>query len=254
MSYRGFDKNFSLDGKVAVITGAAAGIGCAIATLFAEKGARLVLVDIDEAVKNLASNFSAERAVAVVADVTDSVAVEALADKAIESFGTVDILVNSAGVVALEPAAEFSEANWDRTLAVNLKGVFLLSQAFGRHMLERGCGRIINLASQAGVVALDKHLAYCVSKAGVISMTKVLALEWSPQGIQVNAISPTVVMTELGREAWAGEVGEQMKRLIPARRFAEPEEIAAAALFLASDAAAMITGENLMIDGGYTIQ
>jgi len=121
-------------------------------------------------------------------------------------------------------------------------------------MLERGCGRIINLASQAGVVALDKHLAYCVSKAGVISMTKVLALEWSPQGIQVNAISPTVVMTELGREAWAGEVGEQMKRLIPARRFAEPEEIAAAALFLASDAAAMITGENLMIDGGYTIQ
>jgi D-threitol dehydrogenase (NAD+) len=121
-------------------------------------------------------------------------------------------------------------------------------------MLRQGRGRIVNLASQAAVVGIDGHVAYCASKAAIVSMTKVLALEWGPRGITVNAISPTVVETELGKKAWAGEVGEQMKLRIPTRRFAQPEEIAQAALFLASDAAAMINGENLLIDGGFTIQ
>jgi len=136
----------------------------------------------------------------------------------------------------------------------NLKSVFLLSQAVGRRFLQQGHGKIVNIASQAAVVALTNHLAYCTSKAALLALTKGLALEWGPKNIQVNAISPTVVLTEMGKLAWAGEVGEAMKQKIPLRRFAEPEEIAAAAVFLASSAADMITGENLMIDGGYTIQ
>lgn len=110
------------------------------------------------------------------------------------------------------------------------------------------------MASQAGVIALDQHAAYCASKAAIIGLTQVLALEWSPKGIQTNAISPTIVMTELGKKAWEGEKGDEMKEKIPARRFAEPSEIAACALFLASDASDMITGHNLVIDGGYSIQ
>jgi glycerol dehydrogenase len=124
----------------------------------------------------------------------------------------------------------------------------------GREMIKGKGGKIINLASQAGVIGLDKHVAYCTSKAGIIGMTKVLALEWAEFNINVNSISPTVVLTELGKKAWAGEVGEAMKKKIPVGRFAFPEEIAAVALFLASDAAAMITGENIVIDGGFTIQ
>lgn len=124
----------------------------------------------------------------------------------------------------------------------------------GRRFIRQRGGSIINLASQAGVVALPNHLAYCASKAGVIGLTQVLALEWGPHNVRVNAISPTVVLTELGRKAWSGEVAEQMKQKIPLRRFAEPQDIAASALFLAGDAAAMITGANLVVDGGYTIQ
>jgi NAD(P)-dependent dehydrogenase (short-subunit alcohol dehydrogenase family) len=144
--------------------------------------------------------------------------------------------------------------NWDKTMDLNLRVPFFLAQRIATQMASRGGGKIINLASQAGVIALERHVAYCASKAAVIGMTKVLALEWARHNIQVNAISPTVVLTELGKKAWAGEVGERMKEKIPAGRFAYPEEIAACALFLASDAAAMINGENLVIDGGYTIQ
>ena len=121
-------------------------------------------------------------------------------------------------------------------------------------MIRQKEGVIINIASQAGLVALDKHVAYAASKGGILAMTKVLAYEWAKYGIRVNAVSPTIVMTELGHKAWDGPQGEQMKKLIPANRFAEPDEIAACIAFLCSDAAAMIVGENLVIDGGYTIQ
>ena len=139
-------------------------------------------------------------------------------------------------------------------MAVNLRAPFMVSQLVGRRMLAQGGGRIVNMASQAAIVALDAHIAYCASKAAIVSLTKVLALEWGPRGININAISPTVVETELGRKAWAGDVGEAMKLRIPSRRFAQPEEIALAALYLASGAAGMINGENLVIDGGFTIQ
>jgi NAD(P)-dependent dehydrogenase (short-subunit alcohol dehydrogenase family) len=170
------------------------------------------------------------------------------------AFGRIDILVNSAGVVHLAPAQELSEKAWDTTLDVNLKGTFLMCQAVGRSMLEAGGGAIVNMASQAASVALDQHVAYCASKFGVVGVSKVLAAEWGPRGVRVNTLSPTVVLTELGRKAWDGPHGDALKKLIPTGRFAYPDEIAAAAVYLASDAAAMVNGADLVIDGGYTIK
>jgi NAD(P)-dependent dehydrogenase (short-subunit alcohol dehydrogenase family) len=157
--------------------------------------------------------------------------------------------------VALEKAEIISEDFWDRTIEINLKASFMMTQVFGAYLIEnkRG-GSIVNMASQAGVIALDRHVAYCASKGGIIAMTKVLALEWGKYGIRVNAVSPTVVLTELGHKAWDGPVGEAFKKEIPAERFAEPDEIAGIIGFLCSDAAAMITGHNLLVDGGYTIK
>lgn len=251
---RAGDSALTLQGKVALITGGGAGIGYAIAEQYVQHGARVVLLDRAPDVAATAQGLDAEHALGLVADVTDRASVEqALAD-ALAHFGRLDVLVNSAGIVALNPAEEVTEAEWDATLAVNLKGVFLTSQAAGRHFIRQRSGSIINLASQAGVVALPNHLAYCASKAGVIGLTQVLALEWGPHNVRVNAISPTVVLTELGRKAWSGELARQMLDKIPLRRFAEPQDIAAGALFLAGDGAAMINGANLVIDGGYTIQ
>ncbi|MDQ9126980.1 D-threitol dehydrogenase [Serratia fonticola] len=244
----------ALQGKVALITGGAAGIGLAIAKCYLQNGAQVVLLDRAAQVVQIAQQLDQQQALGIVMDVTDKASVEQAVAQANAHFGRLDVLVNSAGIVALYPAEELPEDAWDNTMAVNLKGVFLISQAVGHYLIRQGSGSIINLASQAGVVALPNHLAYCASKAGVIGLTQVLALEWGPHNVRVNAISPTVVLTELGRKAWSGEVAEQMKQKIPLRRFAEPEDIAASALFLASDAASMITGSNLVVDGGYTIQ
>ncbi|CAI0821862.1 SDR family oxidoreductase [Serratia fonticola] len=244
----------ALQGKVALITGGAAGIGLAIAKCYLQNGAQVVLLDRAAQVVQIAQQLDEQLALGIVMDVTDKASVEQAVAQANAHFGRLDVLVNSAGIVALYPAEELPEDAWDSTMAVNLKGVFLTSQAVGHYFIRQGSGSIINLASQAGVVALPNHLAYCASKAGVIGLTQVLALEWGPHNVRVNAISPTVVLTELGRKAWSGEVAEQMKQKIPLRRFAEPEDIAASALFLASDAASMITGSNLVVDGGYTIQ
>lgn len=179
---------------------------------------------------------------------------QAAADAVAAEFGRIDILVNSAGVARLAPAEELSLQDWDSTLAINLSGTFLMCQAVGKRMLEAGGGAIVNMASQAATVALDQHVAYCASKFGVVGVSKVLAAEWGGRGVRVNTISPTVVLTELGHKAWDGPRGDALKKLIPTGRFAYPDEIAAAAVFLASDAAAMINGADLVIDGGYTIK
>jgi 2-deoxy-D-gluconate 3-dehydrogenase len=242
--------------KVALITGAAQGIGKAIALLFAEKGADLALVDMKDEVLSVAQEAErlGRKALPIVADLANFSSLPGVVDKVLDVFGRIDILVNNAGVALLDDAENLQESAWDKTMNINLKAPFILSQLVGRAMIKRHAGKIINIASQAGIVALDKHVAYCVSKAGLISMTKVLALEWGEYGINVNAIAPTVVLTEMGEKVWAGEVGEVMKKKIPLKRFALPWEIAAAALFLASDASNMITGETLVVDGGYTIQ
>jgi len=256
MEFKGYNTNFSLEGRVALITGGAAGIGRAIATLFYEKGANLVLSDISPDLSVAAEEIAPDRSrVAFVeGDVTAKRGRDAAIAAAIEKFGRIDILVNCAGLALLDDALEVSEDRWDRTMDLNLKALFFLSQAVAPKMISQGGGKIINLASQAGIIALDRHAAYVASKAAVIGLTKVLTLEWAKHNIQTNCISPTVVLTELGKKAWGGEVGEAFKQKLPAGRFAYPEEIAACALFLASDAAQMINGANLVIDGGYTIQ
>ena len=248
------DFSFPLTGKVALVTGAASGIGAAVAEAFAGKGVRVALCDLDAGKAGAAAERLGGEARAFGCDVADAASVAATVEAVVAAFGRIDVLVNCAGIVDLAPAEEIGLAAWRRTLDVNLTGSFLMAQAVGRVMIGQGGGKIVNMASQAGSVAIEGHVAYCASKFAVIGMTKTLALEWGRHGICVNSVSPTVVMTELGRKAWEGAKGEAMKAQIPSGRFAEPEEIAAAVVFLASPGADMINGADLLVDGGYTVR
>jgi len=251
--YSGADLDFSLSGKVAIVTGGAAGIGHSTAKFFAAKGVKIVLADLSPEVQQIAGELG--NAIGVQGDVTNPEYPKAVIEAAVKAFGQVDILVNSAGIVALDSAESISADAWNKTISVNLSASFFMAQAVGKYMIDNNIkGSIVNLASQAGVIALDKHVAYCASKGAIISMTQVLALEWGKHGIRVNAVSPTVVMTELGRKAWSGPVGDTFKAEMPSQRFAEPDEIAACITFLCSNGAAMVTGHNLLIDGGFTIK
>ncbi len=254
MDYKGYDINFGLADKVVIVTGGLSGIGEAIAELFVKKGAKIVIFDIKEETEQLVSEKFKEKGLGIKVDVTNKNSVITAVAAAKKYFGKIDILVNSAGVALLDDAKNLSEEYWDKTFAINVKGSFLVAQAVGNELIDANGGKIINMASQAAMVACDDHVAYCASKGAIVSMTKVLAYEWAQYNINVNCISPTVILTELGKKAWAGQVGEEMKKQIPAGRFGYPEEVAACALFLATDASNLITGENLVIDGGYTIK
>jgi NAD(P)-dependent dehydrogenase (short-subunit alcohol dehydrogenase family) len=245
--------DFSLTGKVAIVTGGASGIGAAIVEAYARKGATVVILDraLEAAQRAVAEG---KASAAIPCDVTDTGSVAGAINAIRTDFQSIDVLVNCAGVVVLAPAEDLTLDAWDITISVNLRGAFLMSQHAGRVMLNQGHGTIINIASQAATVALADHVAYCASKFGLVGMTKVLALEWAGRGVTANTISPTVVLTELGRTAWDNPEGEKLKTQIPTGRFALPEEIAATAVFLASDAAAMINGADLLVDGGYTIR
>jgi NAD(P)-dependent dehydrogenase (short-subunit alcohol dehydrogenase family) len=244
------DLSFRLDGRTALITGAASGIGSAIAGAFAAAGARIVLVDLNEEAARARAAELGDGHVGLAGNVADPDSVATFAAAA----GPVDVLVTCAGIVDLAPAEELDPAVFVRTLSINLTGTFLTAQAVGRGMLERGHGKVITMASQAASVALDGHAAYCASKAGVLGLTRVLASEWAGRGVTANSISPTVVLTDLGRKAWDGPKGEAAKAAIPTGRFALPREIAGAALFLASGASDMVNGTDLVVDGGYTIR
>ncbi len=248
------DLDFPLRDKVALVTGGASGIGAAIVSAFVAKGARAAVVDLDEEAAWAHAATLGGRGRGFRCDVSDAASVSVVVDAVVAEFGRIDIVVNSAGVAMLAPAEDLSLDAWNTTIDVNLKGTFLVCQAAGRHMLAAGGGAVVNMASQAATVALDSHVAYCASKFGVVGLSKVLAAEWGGRGVRVNTISPTVVLTELGRKAWDGPRGDALKELIPMGRFAYPDEIAAAAVFLASDAAGMITGADLLIDGGYTVK
>ena len=247
------DLNAALGGKSVLVTGGGSGIGAAVCDAFAAHGARVAVVDLNEdAARAEADALTDARAYGC--DVSDAEDVVRTVDAVADDMGGIDILVNCAGIVDLAPVEDLSRDAWTRTIDINLTGSFNVAQAVGRHMIAAKSGRIINMASQAGIVAIDGHVAYCASKFAVIGMSKVMALEWGRHGITVNTISPTVVLTELGKKAWAGEKGDAMIAQIPTGRFAEPEEIAAAALFLASNMARMINGADLIVDGGFTIK
>jgi len=243
----------TLDGRLAAITGGASGIGRAIAELYARFGARVMIIDADvEAATTVAAGL--DGASAYGCDVTSTASVAAAVEGIWSDAGPIDVLVNSAGVARLAPAESLDDAQWSSTIAVNLTGTYLMCREVGRRMLERGSGKIINMASQAASVALPEHVAYCASKFGVIGLTRVLALEWAGRGVTANTISPTVVLTPLGIAAWDNPKGEAHMAEIPVGRFAMPNEIAAVAAFLASGAADMINGADLVVDGGFTIR
>ena len=254
IKYEGADIDFSLKGKTAIITGGAAGIGYATAKFFHEKGVNIVLVDMNPKVEEIPKSIG-PNCFGVRGDICDAEFPRKAVASGVKMFKRIDILVNNAGTSVLESAENFSADDWNRIINVNLSANFFMAQTVGKYMIDNGVGGcIVNMASQAGVIALDKHVAYCVSKAGIISMTQVLALEWGKYGIRVNAVSPTVVLTDMGRMAWDNPEGDAVKKEMPSGRFAETDEIAACIAFLCSKGAAMITGHNMLIDGGYTIK
>lgn len=243
-----------LEGQVAIVTGGARGIGAAIGRALAQEGARVALADVDLAA---AQRTAAELPPpggpgwALAVDVADREAVQAMVSQVQAEFGRVDILVNNAGICPLTPFEEIEEAEWDRVLAVNLKGAFLCSQAVVGLMKERGYGRIINISSVAGKmggVMVGAH--YAASKAGLLALTWCLARAYAPYGITVNAIAPATVDTDMTR-AWPEEVRQNLAQSIPLGRLGRPEEVAAAAVFLASEEAGFITGEVLDVNGGF---
>lgn len=248
------DTSFRIDGKVALITGAASGIGLATSRLFSEKGAAVCMCDLNEDTLAKASE-AIPGSEAFAMDVSDTASVDRAVKNILQRHGKIDVLINSAGVGDIDWAENLSERTWRKVIDINLSGTFYVSQCVGRSMIARGKGgKIISLASQAGLVAIDQHVAYSASKAGIISMMKSLAFEWGKYGIQANAISPTATETPIIIGYW--DTGERHRKAIadtPAGRFCKPVEIACAALFLASDASNMVTGANLVVDGGYTI-
>jgi len=249
--------SFDLSGKRALVTGATKGIGRHVALSLAHAGADLFLAgrNADELVE-LAAEVRAigRRAETAQAELAEVDAARQLGAAALETMGGIDVLVNNAGIARIEPFLEATLEAWDETLDVNLRAPFFLTQVVARAMIAAGRGgKIINMASQAGLVALEGHGAYCASKAGLLLATKVMALELGPYNIQVNAICPTVILTPMGQQVWGDPAKrDPMLAKIPLGKFGVPGDVSGAVVFLASNAANMITGTEIVIDGGYT--
>jgi NAD(P)-dependent dehydrogenase (short-subunit alcohol dehydrogenase family) len=248
-----------LDGKRALITGATKGIGADIARAFAAAGANLILSGRDRAALHsaesaLADEFGAQ-IVTVAIDLAENDAPESLARQAAGAFGGLDILVNNAGISHPDPAIDTDPDKFDDTIAINLRAPALLAAAVGKAMVAQGTGgSIITVASAAALAPLPDHYAYCASKAGLVMATKVLARELGQYGIRANSVCPTVVLTEMGQRVWGEESkAAPMLARIPLGRFAIPREVSDTVLWLASDAASMISGVDIPVDGGYTM-
>lgn len=244
-----------LNGKTAVVVGGTSGIGRAIAHGLAEAGADVVptsrrLEQVETAAGEIEER--GRKSLRLTSDVSDRASLETVLNETVAAFGKVDILVNSAGRTKRAPTVDFDEADWNDIMETNLTGTLRACQIFGRHMLERGYGRIINIASLSTFVALYEVAAYSASKAAVASLTKSLAIEWAARGVNVNAIAPGVFRTALNQKLLdESERGREFQMRTPMRRFGKVEELAGAAVFLASDAASYVTGEILTVDGGF---
>ncbi len=250
---------FRLDGRSALVTGGARGLGRIIAEALAEAGASVCITSrVPEAADRAAQELAAEtgrRVVGIDGEVTTPDAVDRLTEAVGDAFGGVDILVNNAGVNIRGTMTELSEADWDTVMDTNLKGAFLVSRAFAPAMCERGWGRVVNMASMLGTIALPGRAPYASSKAGLLGLTRVLALECAPSGVTVNAICPGPFGTEMNRQLLADpEKYAAFVARLPVGRWGDLHEIKGLALFLASDASSFVTGAAIPIDGGWTAQ
>lgn len=249
---------YNLNGKVALVTGAARGIGRACALALAEAGADIILGLRDKRTgDSLAAEISkmGRSVLPVQMDISKMAEIKSAVKEATQHFKHIDILVNNAGIGTQDKVENVKEDEFDYILSVNLKGTFFVSQEVGRIMIEQKEGWIVNLSSQAGFIALPTESVYCMTKAGIAHLTKCMALEWAKYNIRVNAVAPTFIKTP-GTDKWLGdpEFKASVIRRIPLGKIGKPVDVARSVVFLASPAAEMITGETLMIDGGWTIQ
>lgn len=248
---------FQLNGKVALVTGAARGLGRSISLALAHAGADLALGfrDVNAAAGLPEEIESAGRtALSLQMDTSELSQIRTAVDRVADRFGRIDILVNNAGIAPGNYAENVSEEDFDRTLAVNLKGTFFACQYAGRHMIRQKSGCIVNMSSQAGFVALPSESVYCMTKAGIAHLTKCLAIEWGQHRIRVNAVAPTFIRTPGTESALADPQFEAdvRERIAGLHRIGEPMEVAGAVVFFASEAASLITGHTMLIDGGWT--
>lgn len=246
-----------LRGRTALVTGGHRGVGAAISVALGRQGADVIIVDRNGAQDSLVPTTLTSLNVktwSLCHNLSDPNAARRAALEAQDlAGGCIDILVNNAGITRLAPISELKIQDWDDTMATNLRAPFILAQTLAPAMRAKGLGTIVNISSVAGTRALHEHVAYCASKAALDMLTRSMALEWGAHGVRTNAVAPTVVMTTMGRAVWGNaEKGDEMRARIPQNRFAEPREVADVVVFLVSDAASMINGQILMVDGGFT--
>lgn len=257
IQYEKVTGDFNLRKKAAIVVGGAGGIGEATARMYARKGAKVAIVDCKDNCPEVAGCIAAEYGVETIGikcDVTCQESVEKMLKEVVQAFGEVNVLACMPGFVDLYRAAEIEISSVEKQIAINAVGVFRVCQAVANQMIAQGNGgKIVCITSQADFIAINKHVGYTMSKAALVGMIKVCALEWAEYGINVNGVAPTVVNTYMGERAWQGKVKTDMIEKIPAHRFAETDEIAAAVLFLSCAESNMITGEDLVVDGGFTI-
>jgi 2-dehydro-3-deoxy-D-gluconate 5-dehydrogenase len=249
-----------VDGKIAIVTGTGTGLGQASALALAQAGASVVMTELPpklaaaEATARQATEEYGAKTLVAPLDLLQLDTIGALVDQAVEHFGRIDILVNNAGINIQRMALDVTEDDWDKVLDVNLKGLFFTSQAVARVMVRQGTGgKIVNIASQMGVVGYIKRAAYCSSKAGVVNLSRVLAFEWAQYGIRVNCIGPTFVETPLTAPMFEDKAfRDDVLHRIPLGRLGKPEDVVGAVIYLASPASDMVTGHTLLVDGGWT--
>ena len=240
--------------KVAIVTGAASGIGLGVAQLFIKEGSKVVFSDINKSGK-AAADAAGKKALFIECNISNAESVKNLVAKTLEAFGTIDILINNAGILYQKPISETSDEEWDAVINTNLKGPFLLTREVLPIFEKQGKGKIVNMASIAGIIGYENLSAYCASKGGIIAMTRSLALEFAPKNINVNCVCPGAIKTGMTKAIEENEtILKQTLMYIPAGRMGDPIDIANAALYLASDESDYVTGASIVVDGGWSVR